>query len=148
MRSRPEVTSCSQKSSGCFTESVVDMRRSESKHNLKTLKLEVPAASVEYGTVFEKLAETVAAQLRAAWLGEIVDSQRIGDHDVDILVRQAAEEARNDPRMILGITDRVPVNADVQTMLQIDVGERERPAIELVAVYLAFLRRAAEVGIF
>lgn len=35
-------------------------------------------------------AEAVASQLRAAWLGEIADTQRIGDHDVEILVRQAA----------------------------------------------------------
>jgi len=35
-------------------------------------------------------AEAVASQLRAAWLGEIADTQRIGDHDVDILVRQTA----------------------------------------------------------
>ncbi len=45
-----------------FTESVVDMRRSESKHNLKTLKLDVPVASVQYGEVFEKLGETVGKQ--------------------------------------------------------------------------------------
>ena len=33
-------------------------------------------------------AETVAAQMRAAFLGEIADTQRIGPHDVEILVRQ------------------------------------------------------------
>ncbi len=33
--------------------------------------------------------EEVAAQLRAALLGEVADSQRIGDHEVEILVRQA-----------------------------------------------------------
>lgn len=33
-------------------------------------------------------AEEVAGQLRAAWLGEIADTQRIGDRDVEILVRQ------------------------------------------------------------
>ncbi|MDI5935237.1 efflux RND transporter permease subunit [Halomonas kalidii] len=34
-------------------------------------------------------AEEVASQLRAALLGEIADTQRIGDRDVEILVRQA-----------------------------------------------------------
>jgi multidrug efflux pump subunit AcrB len=33
-------------------------------------------------------AETVASQLRAAFLGEIADTQRIGQRDVEILVRQ------------------------------------------------------------
>ncbi|WP_303906684.1 efflux RND transporter permease subunit [Thiohalomonas denitrificans] len=37
-------------------------------------------------------AEEVAAQLRAALLGEIADTQRIGDQDVEVLVRQAAED--------------------------------------------------------
>lgn len=37
-------------------------------------------------------AEEVAGQLRAAWLGEIADTQRIGDHDVEILVRQAHDD--------------------------------------------------------
>ncbi len=40
-----------------------------------------------------------------------------------------------------------PVNSDVQTMLQVDVGERERPAIELIALFLAFLRRSAELAL-
>lgn len=34
-------------------------------------------------------AEEIAAQLRAALLGEIADTQRIGDWDVEVLVRQA-----------------------------------------------------------
>ncbi|MCO4320064.1 efflux RND transporter permease subunit [Aliidiomarina quisquiliarum] len=34
-------------------------------------------------------AEDVASQLRAAFLGDIVDRQRIGDHDVQIVVRQS-----------------------------------------------------------
>jgi multidrug efflux pump subunit AcrB len=33
-------------------------------------------------------AEDVAAQLRASLLGEVADTQRIGDHEVEILVRQ------------------------------------------------------------
>ncbi len=36
--------------------------------------------------------EEVAAQLRAALLGEVADSQRIGDHEVEILVRQAGAD--------------------------------------------------------
>ncbi len=37
-------------------------------------------------------AEMVASQLRAAFLGEIVDTQRIGRRDVDVLVRQTARD--------------------------------------------------------
>lgn len=37
-------------------------------------------------------AEEVASQLRAALLGEIADTQRIGDRDVEILVRQAERD--------------------------------------------------------
>lgn len=33
-------------------------------------------------------AEEVGAQLRAAWLGEIADTQRIGERDVEVLVRE------------------------------------------------------------
>lgn len=39
-------------------------------------------------------AEEVAAQLRAALLGEVADTRRIGDRDVEILIRQA-ERDRN-----------------------------------------------------
>lgn len=34
-------------------------------------------------------AEEVASQLRAAFLGDIIDTQRIGDHDIDIMIRQS-----------------------------------------------------------
>jgi len=37
-------------------------------------------------------AEMVASQLRAAFLGEIADTQRIGQRDVEILVRQAERD--------------------------------------------------------
>ncbi|NWN91437.1 efflux RND transporter permease subunit [Marinobacter adhaerens] len=37
-------------------------------------------------------AEMVASQLRAAFLGEIVDTQRIGRRDVEIMVRQTKED--------------------------------------------------------
>jgi multidrug efflux pump subunit AcrB len=37
-------------------------------------------------------AENVAGQLRAAWLGEVADTQRIGDRDVEILVRQSGSD--------------------------------------------------------
>ena len=37
-------------------------------------------------------AEEVAAQLRAALLGEVADTQRIGDRDVEILIRQAGRD--------------------------------------------------------
>jgi len=37
-------------------------------------------------------AEEVAGQLRAALLGEVAGTQRIGDHDVEILVRQASAD--------------------------------------------------------
>jgi len=37
-------------------------------------------------------AAEVGAQLRAAFLGEIADSQRIGQHEVEVLVRQASDD--------------------------------------------------------
>ena len=37
-------------------------------------------------------AEEVAGQLRAAWLGEIADTQRIGERDVEVLVRQPEDD--------------------------------------------------------
>ncbi|MDY6979841.1 MAG: efflux RND transporter permease subunit [Pseudomonadota bacterium] len=37
-------------------------------------------------------AEEVAVQLRTALLGEVADTQRIGDHDVEILIRQAEND--------------------------------------------------------
>jgi multidrug efflux pump subunit AcrB len=40
-------------------------------------------------------AEEVAAQLRAAFLGEIADKQRIGDWDVEILVRQDRQDRKS-----------------------------------------------------
>lgn len=40
-------------------------------------------------------AEEVAAQLRAAMLGEIADTQRIGDWDIEILVRHAEQDRRS-----------------------------------------------------
>lgn len=40
-------------------------------------------------------ADMLSAQLRAAFLGEIVDTQRIGSRDVDILVRQAKSDRNN-----------------------------------------------------
>lgn len=40
-------------------------------------------------------ADEVAAQLRAAILGEIADTQRIGEWDIEILVRHAEEDRRS-----------------------------------------------------
>jgi len=40
-------------------------------------------------------AEEIAAQLRAAFLGEIADKQRIGDWDVEILVRQDRQDRKS-----------------------------------------------------
>lgn len=61
-------------------------------------------------------AEEVAAQLRAAWLGEIADSQRIGAWDIEILVRQAKGDRDDlddlaDQTIQLADGQRVPLSA-------------------------------------
>ena len=60
-------------------------------------------------------AEEIAAQLRAAWLGEIADTQRIGDRDIEILVRQAAGDRDSlddlaDQTITLPDGNRVPLS--------------------------------------
>ncbi|MCW8856210.1 MAG: efflux RND transporter permease subunit [Kangiella sp.] len=37
-------------------------------------------------------AEEIATQLRVAFLGEVTDTQRIGDHDVEILIRESLSD--------------------------------------------------------
>ena len=61
-------------------------------------------------------AEEVAGQLRAAWLGEIADSQRIGAWDIEILVRQAKDDRDDlddlaDQTIQLADGQRVPLSA-------------------------------------
>ncbi|MDZ7735167.1 MAG: efflux RND transporter permease subunit [Gammaproteobacteria bacterium] len=62
----------------------------------------------------------MAAQLRAALLGEIADTQRIGDWDVEILIRQAETDRASlddltDQTIRLGNGERVPLEV-VTTM--------------------------------
>jgi len=64
-------------------------------------------------------AEAVASQLRAAWLGEIADTQRIGNHDVEILVRQATADRDSfddlaDQTITLPDGSRVPLSEAVE----------------------------------
>lgn len=59
-------------------------------------------------------AEEVAAQLRASLLGEVADTQRIGDHEVEILLRQPASDrdsldALADRTLALPDGSRVPL---------------------------------------
>lgn len=66
-------------------------------------------------------AEDVASQLRAAFLGEVVDTQRIGDHDVEVLIRQAKEDRNSlddlvDHTVMLRDGSRVPL--EVATTVQ------------------------------
>ncbi len=56
----------------------------------------------------------VGAQLRAAFLGEIADSQRIGQHEVEVLVRQASDDRDGlddlmDQTILLPDGSRVPL---------------------------------------
>lgn len=37
-------------------------------------------------------AENIASQMRSAFLGDIIDTQRIGEHDIEIRVRQASND--------------------------------------------------------
>lgn len=72
-------------------------------------------------------AEAVASQLRAAWLGEIADTQRIGDHDVEILVRQAPGDRDSfddlaDQTITLPDGSRVPLSEAAEMHEQRDWG--------------------------
>lgn len=64
-------------------------------------------------------AEAVAGQLRAALLGEIADTQRIGAWDVEILVRQSAADRDSlddlaDQTIVLADGSRVPLSEVVR----------------------------------
>lgn len=70
-------------------------------------------------------AEEIGAQLRAAWLGEIADTQRIGDRDVEILVRQSAGDRDSfddldDQTLMLPDGSRVPLSEVVDIRVQRD----------------------------
>ncbi len=68
-------------------------------------------------------AEDVAAQLRAAWLGEIADSLRVGDWDIEILVRQSPED-RDSLDDLADQTIRLPDGRRVP--LQVVANQREQ----------------------
>ncbi|MCH4563030.1 efflux RND transporter permease subunit [Halomonas sp. EGI 63088] len=68
-------------------------------------------------------AEEVASQLRAALLGEIADTQRIGDRDIEILVRQAAED-RDSLDDLLDQTITLPDGSRVPLSVVTEVAER------------------------
>jgi multidrug efflux pump subunit AcrB len=68
-------------------------------------------------------AEEVAAQLRAGWLGEIADTQRIGNRDVEVLVRQTASDRDSfddldDQTIMLPDGSRVPLSEVVDIKIQ------------------------------
>lgn len=70
-------------------------------------------------------AEEVAGQLRAAWLGQIADTQRIGDRDVEILVRQPATDRDSlddlaDQTIMLADGSRMPLSEAVDIREQRD----------------------------
>lgn len=66
-------------------------------------------------------AENVASQMRSAFLGEIVDTQRSGEHDIEILVRQS-EHDRNSlddlSNFVISTPNgaQVPLNVVVETI--------------------------------
>ncbi|MFO7785534.1 MAG: efflux RND transporter permease subunit [Thermodesulfobacteriota bacterium] len=68
-------------------------------------------------------AEEVAAQLRAALLGEIADTQRIGDWDIEILVRQA-EQDRNSLDDLADQTIQLPDGRRVPLEVVAEMTER------------------------
>ena len=70
-------------------------------------------------------AEEVAGQLRTAWLGEIADTQRIGDRDVEILVRQPEDDRDSlddlvDQTIVLSDGSRMPLGEAVNIREQRD----------------------------
>ncbi|ALS99860.1 efflux RND transporter permease subunit [Lacimicrobium alkaliphilum] len=59
-------------------------------------------------------AQEVASQLRSAFLGEMVETQRIGDHDVEVLVRLSGADRNSlddlaDQTILLPDGNRVPI---------------------------------------
>lgn len=65
-------------------------------------------------------AEEAAAQLRAAVLGEISDTLRIGEWDVDVLVRHALED-RKSLDDLQDLTIRLPDNSRVPLGVAVDI---------------------------
>ncbi len=68
-------------------------------------------------------AEEVGGQLRAAWLGEIADTQRIGDWDVELLVRQT-EGGRDSLGDLAEQTIRLPDGSRVPLGEVVRIAER------------------------
>ncbi len=65
-------------------------------------------------------AEMLSSQLRAAFLGEIVDTQRIGNRDVEILVRQAERDSSSlddlaDQTILMPDGRQMPLNTVVDS---------------------------------
>ena len=68
-------------------------------------------------------AEEVASQLRAALLGEVVDTQRIGDHEVDILVRESTAD-RSSLDDLTDLTISLPDGSRVPLEVVVNITER------------------------
>ena len=68
-------------------------------------------------------AEDIASQLRAAFLGEVVDTQRVGDHDIEILVRQGQAD-RNSLDDLIDYTITLPDGNRVPLEVATTVQER------------------------
>ncbi|WP_416138507.1 efflux RND transporter permease subunit [Halomonas sp. HK25] len=68
-------------------------------------------------------ADEVAGQLRAALLGEIADTQRIGDQEIEVLIRQA-EEDRSSLDALADMTIALPDGRRVP--LEVVANARER----------------------
>lgn len=68
-------------------------------------------------------AEEVAGQLRAALLGEVADTQRIGDREVEVLIR-LAEEDRNSLDALVDMTIALPDRSRVPLEVVANAEER------------------------
>ena len=68
-------------------------------------------------------AEDIASQLRAAFLGEVVDTQRVGDHDIEILVRQGQAD-RNSLDDLIDYTITLPDGNRIPLEVATTVQER------------------------
>lgn len=68
-------------------------------------------------------AEDVASQLRSALLGEIADTQRIGDEEIDILIR-LAETDRNSLDDLAELTITLPNGQRVPLEVVVDIQEK------------------------
>src|SRR5699024_6537347 len=97
--------------------------------NLRPGKLERRLSLAEGAHGLGLSAEDIAVQLRSAVLGEISDTLRIGEWDIDLVVRHALED-RQSLNNLQDLTIGLPDNRRVPLSVAVDIGQaRDRAVI-------------------